>query len=176
MQKSTLAILVLLITATSQLRAQSLLESIRTPEKAVANIHQTLEGTWLSELRPPGLPAAAPAIPNLVTFHPDGTVTASAGDGNQSVAHGIWVRVGDRKFLQTVFLFNFNENRVLTTITKARINLQMSLDGQTLKTTNEIVVMDRTGRILSTISGGSASAVRLAAEIPADFYEFQKLQ
>jgi len=84
--------------------------------------------------------------------------------------------VGDRKFLQTVFIFSYDANRVLTTITKARINIQMSLDGQTTKTTNEVVIMDRTGRVMATIPGGTGSSVRLSPEIPADFYEFQKVQ
>ena len=176
MQKVTLMLVATLATGAAHLQAQSLLDSIRTPEKAVATVNQTLEGTWLSELRPAGLPATAPALPNLTTFHPNGTSIASASDGNQSAAHGVWVRVGDRKYLATVFLFNYNESGVLTTILKARINLQVSQDGQTLKGTNEVVIMDRTGKILASIPGGSTSGVRLSPEIPGDFYEFQKVQ
>lgn len=176
MQKFTLMLVATLATGAAHLQAQSLLDSIRTPEKAVATVNQTLEGTWLSELRPAGLPATSPALPNLTTFHPNGTSIASASDGNQSASHGVWVRVGDRKYLATVFLFNYSESRVLTTILKARINLQVSLDGQTLKGTNEVVIMDRTGKILASIPGGSTTAVRLSPEIPGDFYDFQKVQ
>src|SRR6266540_4233871 len=95
MKRSMVHILSLLIASTAGAQAQALLDNIRTPEKAVATVNQTLEGTWLSELRPAGLPAAAPSIPNLVTFHPNGTVVASQSDGTQSLAHGVWVRVGD---------------------------------------------------------------------------------
>jgi hypothetical protein len=35
--------------------------------------------------------------------------------------------------------------------------------------------MDPTGRVLNTIPGGTYSGVRLSPEIPADFYDFQKL-
>lgn len=176
MQRFTFLIFAVLIGSTMQVEAQGLLQTITTPEKAVATVNQTLEGAWLSELRPPGLPAAAPAIPTFTTFNADGTVIASSSDGTTSSSHGVWVRVGDRKFLLTVFLFNFNESRVLTTITKARINLQVSLDGQTAKGTNEVVVMDPNGKVLATIPGGTTSAIRLNPEIPGDFYDFQKVQ
>jgi hypothetical protein len=177
MKLSSLFVFAALIGSTAQVQAQSLLQqSIVTPDKAVAVVNQTLEGTWLSELRPPGLPAAAPAIPQIVTFFSNGTVVASSADGTTSAAHGVWVRVGDRKFLMTVFLFNYDASRALTTISKGRVNIQMSLDGQTIKTTNEAVVMDRNGKVMATVPGGTAFAVRLSPEIPADFYDFQKVQ
>jgi len=176
MHRSTLLVFAAVLTGSAQLQAQGLLDSIRTPDKAVSTITQTMEGTWMTELRPAGLPEAAPAIPNLATFHPDGTMTASASDGTQTSAHGAWIRVGDRKFLATIFLFSFNEARVLTTITKARINLQISLDGQTITGTNEVVIMDRNGTVKATIRGGTTSGVRLSPERPDDFCEFQERQ
>jgi hypothetical protein len=176
MNRFTLLVFATLIGSAAHAQAQGILQAIITPEKAVAVVNQTLEGTWLSEVRPAGLPAAAPPILNLVTYSSNGTFAASASDGTQSVAHGIWVRVGDRKFLETLYIFNYDASRALTTITKARINIQMSIDGQTLKATNEVVVMDRTGKLLATIPGGTGIAVRLSPEIPADFYDFQKVQ
>ncbi|MDQ6678356.1 MAG: hypothetical protein M3Z09_13810 [Acidobacteriota bacterium] len=165
-----------LAASTMQAQAQSVLDTIRTPEKAVATVNQSLEGTWLLELRPAGLPATQPSILNFDTFHPNGTLVAVGSNGFQSSAHGTWVRVGDRKFLGTVFSFSFNENRVLTTIMKVRVNLQLSADGQTLKGTNEVVLMDQNGKVTATLPGGTSSGVRLSPEIPADFYDFQKVQ
>jgi hypothetical protein len=176
MKQSTLLIFAVVLGGAASIQAQGILQSIIAPDKAVAVVNQTLDGTWLSEIRPATLPAGAPAILNFVTFNSNGTLTASSSDGTQSVAHGLWIRVGDRKFLQTVFIFNYDANRVLTTITKARINIQMSLDGQTTKTTNEVVILDRTGKVMATIPGGTGSAVRLSPEIPGDFYDFQKVQ
>jgi hypothetical protein len=176
MKQFPLLLFAALVGSEAHLHAQGLLQSITTAEKAVAVVNQTMEGTWLAEVRPSGLPASAPPILNLATLNSNGTMVASGSDGNQSVAHGVWVRVGDRKFLQTVFLFNYDSNRAITTIVKARINIQMSADGQTTKTTNEVVIMDRTGRVIATMPGGTSSAVRLSPEIPADFYEFQKVQ
>lgn len=170
-----LAFAALAVTAT-QVQAQGLLQSIITPDKAVGVVNQTLEGTWLQELRFPGAPATLPPALNLQTFDANGTTTASAADGAQSTAHGVWVRVGDRKFLATMYVFAFNAARTLTTITKVRINLQLSLDGQTLKGTQEIVVLEPTGKVIAAIPGGTNTAVRLSPEIPGDFYDFQKVQ
>jgi hypothetical protein len=158
------------------LPAQSILDSIRTPDKAVATVNQTLAGTWLMELHRPGAPATQLPTLNLITFQPDGTAVASTADGTQATNHGVWVRVGDRKFLQTMYVFGFDVSRALTTVSKVRINAQVSADGQTVKGTTEVVIMDPTGRVLNTISGGTYSGVRLSPEIPGDFYDFQKVQ
>ena len=98
MQRSILLVSAVFMVWAANLEAQGLLDTIITPDKAVPTVNQTLEGTWMAELRPPGLPPAAPSIPNLSTFGADGTLIASGSDGNQSSAHGIWLRVGDRKF------------------------------------------------------------------------------
>jgi hypothetical protein len=175
MQRSNLLILTALLASTVHVQAQDILDTIRTPDKAVATVNQVLEGTWLQELRRPGQPATQPPVLNLGTYHPDGTVSATAADGTQSTAYGVWVRVGDRKFLQTMFVFNFDSSRVLTTVFKVRINVQVSLDGLTAKGTTELVIMDSTGKVTATIPGGSFSSVRLSPEIPGDFYDFQKV-
>jgi hypothetical protein len=176
MQRSTLVIFAALIADAAHVHAQGLLQGIITPEKSVPAINQTLAGTWMMELRRPGQPAGQPPVPNLIVANPDGTVIGSTADGAQTSSHGVWVRVGDRKFLQTMFVFNFNENRVLATITKVRINVLVSPDGQTVRGTTEVVVMDRDGKVMATIPGGTYSGVRLSAEKPADFDAFQTEQ
>ena len=176
MVRFSLIILVAGIASTAPVNAQSILDTIGTPDKVVAAVNQVLEGTWLQELRRPGQPATQPPVLNLGTYHPDGTVAASAADGTQGTAHGVWVRVGDRKFLQTMFVFNFDANRVLTTIFKVRINVLLSLDGQTANGTTELVIMDRDGNVMATIPGGTYSGVRLSPEMPGDFYDFQNVQ
>src|SRR3954470_7995679 len=113
MLRASLVIFAACVASTAPVKAQSILDTIRTPEKAVSTVNQVLEGTWLQELRRPGQPDTQPPTLNLGTYHPDGTVAADAADGTQGTAHGVWVRVGDRKFLQTMFVFNFDANRVL---------------------------------------------------------------
>jgi len=176
MQRPKFLIFAVLVASTASVQAQSILGTITTPDKAVATVNQTLVGTWLIELHRPGAPATQPPILNLSTFQPDGTQISSAADGTQSVNHGVWVRVGDRRFLGTTFIFNFDAARALTTIVKVRINSLVSLDGQTTKGTAEAIVMDPTGKVLATLPGGTFTGVRLSPEIPADFYDFQKVQ
>jgi hypothetical protein len=176
MNRPALFVFAALIGSTVNVQAQGLLQSIVAPDKAVSVVNQTMEGTWLSEVRPAGSPADAPPILNFSSYHPDGNVVLSPSNGNQGEGHGVWVRVGDRKFLATLFFFIYDANRVVVNVIKSRVNLQMSLDGKTVKSTNEVVIMDPTGKILSTIAGGTGTAVRLSPEIPADFYDFQKMQ
>jgi hypothetical protein len=176
MNQSALFVFAALIGSAAHVQAQGLLQSIITPDKAVAVVNQSMEGTWLSETRPAGSPADAPPILNFSTYHPDGNVVLSPSNGNQGEGHGLWVRVGDRKFLATLFFFIYDANRVVINVIKSRVNLELSLDGKTNKSTNEVVIMDPTGKILTTIPGGTGTAVRLSPEIPADFYDFQKVQ
>ncbi len=146
-----------------------LLERIGVPEKAVVPRNPTLTGTWMLELRRPGQTVVTPG---LVTYLAEGTCIGPTADGNTSPSQGVWVRVTDGKFLQTMYIFNYDEKRVLTTISKVRITVQLSDDGLTSKGTTEAVVMDKDGKEMATIPGGSYRGVRLTAEKPADFEAF----
>lgn len=75
-----------------------------------------------------------------------------------------------------MFILNFNDSQVLTTITKVRINVQLSPDGQTLSGTTEAVILDREGKVMATLPGGTYSGVRLSPEKPGDFDAFQAQQ
>lgn len=155
-------------------QAQGLPALIVTPEKAVS-AGQILSGTWLSQLQRPGPGGLQPPIPAFVTFSADGNWMSSPSDGTQTATQGIWLRVGDRKFLGTGFFFVFDVNRVLTTVVKLRINYDLSPDGKTLTGTTEAVVMDPTGKVLNTLPGAVFTMHRLSFEIPGDFYDFQKM-
>ena len=52
----------------------------------------------------------------------------------------------------------------------------MGADGKTLTGTTEAVILDPNGKLISTFPGATFSMVRLSPEIPADFYDFQKVQ
>lgn len=152
--------------------AQSLLPGIQTPDKAVPAVNQMMDGVWLLEVQRGG---QGPVVSLLMTYHADGTVTGTAADASQTAHQGMWIRVGDRKFLQTMFLFTFSENRVLTGVTKLRVNIQLSQDGKTFRATQEVIVLTPAGQVVATVPGGTATGTRLSLEIPADFYDFQKL-
>jgi hypothetical protein len=175
MTRSTPLVFTFIIASMAQIQAQGLQDTIIAPDKAVPVVNQTLSGAWLSELRRPGPTGLQPAIPAIVSFYSDGTSLASPSDGSQTATHGIWLRVGDRKFLGTGWFFGFDSNRVLTTMTKIRINYEIGMDGKTLTGTTEAVVLDPTGKVISTFPGATFTMVRLSLEIPGDFYDFQKL-
>jgi hypothetical protein len=178
--RTTLAMMTLVMGAagtggTLPMAAQTLQDTIIAPDKAVPAVNQLLGGTWLSILKRPGPNGPLPAIPTIVTFFDNGTSIASPADGTQTATHGIWMRVGDRKFLGTGWFFVFDANRAPTAATKIRINYQLSADGKTLTGTTEAVVFDPTGKLLQTLPGATFSMIRLSYEIPGDFYDFQKL-
>lgn len=173
MKRIAFVISTMLIAGKVSMEAQSLGDQIRTPDKSVPVIHQTLTGAWIYEYRRGGQAATQPATLALLTFYADGSVLATTGGSRQNSDHGIWLRTGDRKFLQTMFTFSVNESGALTGIIKVRINAQLSADGQTVKGTQEVVLMDRDGRVMATIPGGTFTGSRLTPEIPGDFYEFQ---
>ena len=173
MQKLLTIALATLVAGPALVSAQSVGEALRTPEKAVPVVNQTLSGTWLFELRRGGQPADQPPVLLLIQFNPDGTITATAADGSQSSHQGMWLRVGDRKFMITTLLFTFDAARAFTTILKVRANVQLAGDGQTVSGTQEVVVMNREGRTMATAPGGSFTGVRLSPEIAGDFHEFQ---
>ncbi len=162
--------------ALAQAPAPGIQAAINVPEKAVPSVNQTLEGTWLLELRRPGAPPTLLPTLNVITFLPNGTAIASTGDGTQATNHGLWIRVGDRRFMGTMYTMVFNEARVFTSMTKVRINTLLSADGKTVKGTTEVAVLDRDGKVMATIPGGTYTGVRLSAEIPADFYAFQAVE
>jgi hypothetical protein len=93
----------------------------------------------------------------------------SASNGTWTAAHGLWIQVGDRKFLATTYYFSFNESRVLTTITKARINYQLSSDGKTLTGTMEVVVFKPDGEVIGTFPGTTVSLTRLSPKYQVTF-------
>jgi hypothetical protein len=175
MYRSNLLIFAALMAGAAPIQAQGIVQTIITQDKAVPVVNQTLSGLWLSELSRPGPNGLQPKIPAFVTFSSDGTSLASPSDGTQTATHGLWIRVGDRKFLGTGFFFVFNASRVLTTITKLRINYEVSVDGKTLTGSTEAVILDPDGNLISTLPGATFSMIRLSLEIPGDFYDFQKL-
>ena len=170
MTRLLLSILIISLPAS----AQSVGDTLHDPVKAIPVVNQTLDGTWMFELRRGGQPASQPPVLLLIQFSSDGKITAAAGDGSQSSHSGIWLRVGDRKFLLTTFLFGFDQNRALSGITKVRANVQLSEDARTVKGTQEIVALSPDGRVLATIPGGTFSGTRLSQEIPGDFQDFQR--
>ena len=97
----------------------------------------------------------------FVTFDRDGGVIASAGhlapSAARSADHGVWTHVGYRKFLVTVFHFDFGTSDGVTNIIKLRLATQLSPDGETLSGSLEAVLLSPDGSVITTIPGGTYS-------------------
>ena len=169
MQLSKLLLSVAFIGGAAYSQTPGILDRINVPEKVITPRNPTLTGTWLLELRRPGQTVVTLG---LITFLGEGTCISPTADGTTSPSQGVWIRVTDGKFLQTMYIFNYDEKRVLTTINKVRITVQLSEDGLTSKGTTEVVVIDKEGREMITIPGGTYRGVRLNAEKTADFEAF----
>lgn len=150
-------------------QSQTLLDRINNVEKNIPR-SATLVGTWMLDLRRPGQTSVS--TPSFVSYHSDGTVSGPTADGNSSASYGLWISIVGDKYLQTMYLFNYDEKRALTTMSKIRITIRLSEDGKTVRGTTEAVVLDREGREMATIPGGSFTGVRLGLERPADFEAF----
>ena len=173
MKFGTLLICFALSGAAAFCQEPGLLGGIVTSDRAISPIGQTLTGAWAALGRraaPPGSPIPA-AAPIFFVFHSDGTLTGT-GSGADSSFSGVWLRVADRKFLITYFVFNYNEARAVVSIAKIRMTTQIDTEGRALQGNQEVLAVDTDGKVLFTALGGTHSMVRLATEKPADFDAF----
>jgi hypothetical protein len=134
-----------------------------TPACTIGTTGQSLQGTWIVQL--------ADASGNISlfevgTFYPDGSYTGSNVTSSHTTHQGVWVRTGDRTFIETVMFFTHDDKGVFNGIVKARIYLTIAADLQSYDSVAERVVMDTAGRELSVTPGIKGHAVRMNVEIP----------
>jgi hypothetical protein len=127
----------------------TLLSPLAIGQETVRVSGQSLEGTWWMTLNRPN----GTSSPLLVTFHPDGTATATPSTKAENPHHGAWLRTGDRRFLQTMIMFTFNERGDFAGINKVRITAQLDDTSDRISGTAELVVMDGNGIEVRTIPG-----------------------
>jgi hypothetical protein len=76
------------------------------------------------------------------------------------------VRIGDRKFAETVLFFTHDDKGVFNGIVKARIILTVAEDLKSYDSVAERVVMDTAGNVLQVTPGILGHAVRMNVEMP----------
>jgi len=123
---------------------------------------QSLQGTWLSYI---ALPGGELTLFSVGTFYPGGSYTGATTNPTHTTHHGVWLRVGDRKFAFTSTFFVRDERGVFTSIVKARGSLTLSEDQNSYEGTVERVIMDTTGKELEVISGIRSRSVRMEVEL-----------
>ena len=123
---------------------------------------QSLQGVWISQIALPG-GALVPFAIDI--FHADGSHLGINRDPTHSPHVGVWMRVGDRKFVFSTTFFTHDEKGVFNGIVKARGSFTLSEDLKSYDGTVERVVMDTSGNELQVISGITAHSVRSDLEL-----------
>ncbi|MEO8593589.1 MAG: hypothetical protein ABI759_09720 [Candidatus Solibacter sp.] len=128
----------------------------------ISSQNQTLAGTWIAQVAQPGGTAA---LFEVGTYHVDGSYSGANVNGLHSEHKGVWMRVGDRKFLFTFMFFTCDDKGVFNGIVKARGSVTLAEDGKSYESVVERVVMDSTGKELSVTSGITGRSVRMDLEL-----------
>ena len=130
-------------------------------QETLPTVGQTLEGTWIAQVAPPG----GDFVPfGLGTFTAGGSYIGTTSDPTQSTHHGVWLRVGDRKFVLSSMFFVRDDKGAHSGIVKTRIAITLAEDLKSYEAAVERVVMDTSGRELQVITGIRGRSVRLNLE------------
>ena len=135
-----------------------------TAQEVIMTSNQSMVGTWIAQL--------TDASGNLTLFEigtnsSDGSYTGANVNPTHTVHKGVWVRIGDRKFAQTVMFFTHDDKGVFNGIVKARIYLTLAADLQSYDSVAERTVMDTAGTVLQVVPGIVGHAIRMNVELQA---------
>jgi hypothetical protein len=123
---------------------------------------QSLEGTWIAQVAAPG---GALALFEVGTYHADGSYSGANVNPSHTTHKGVWLRVGDRKFVFTFMFFTHDDKGVFNGIVKARGTVILAEDGKSYDSTVERVIMDAAGNQLSVTTGIKGHSVRMDLEL-----------
>ncbi|MBC8166728.1 MAG: hypothetical protein H7Y20_12765 [Bryobacteraceae bacterium] len=130
-------------------------------QETLPTVGQSLVGTWVAQVAPPG----GDFVPfGLGTFTTGGSYIGTSNDPTQSTHHGVWLRVGDRKFVLSTMFFTRDERGANSGIVKTRIVITLAEDLKSYEAAVERIIMDTSGRELQVISGIRGRSVRLNVE------------
>ncbi len=131
-----------------------------------APLGQQLNGTWTTTVQlsdaPPGAPSAFTA---LDTFLPGGGLLVSSSAANpalRGLAHGAWVRTGNRQFASTFVWFRFDPTGQYIGTQRVRRTIQLAKSLKSFQSTDVIEVISPTGAVVATIHGTEAGTLLTA--------------
>jgi hypothetical protein len=115
---------------------------------------QQLSGTWLTTITlanpPQGVP---PAFMALNTFFSSGELIASSSQvlpSTRTLAHGGWVRVGNRRFNSTFTAFRFDASGVYAGMLRVRRTMTLSADGRSLNSNDAVEMLNPAGAVVAS--------------------------
>ena len=98
-------------------------------------------------------PGGALALFEVGTFPADGSYSGANVNPSHTDHKGVWLRIGDRKFVFTFMFFTHDDKGVFNGIVKARTVLTLAEDRKSYDSVVERVVMDTSGKELSVTPG-----------------------
>jgi len=132
-------------------------------QSKVVPIGQQLNGTWQTTVTlsdaPPGIDTTFLA---LDTFLPGGglLVSSSASGPNlRSLAHGTWVRTGNRRFSSTFSWFRFDPTGKFAGTQRVRRTISLGADLKSFQSVDVIEIIAPTGAVVATIHGTEQGTV-----------------
>jgi len=130
-------------------------------QETLPTVGQSLEGTWIAQVAMSG----GDFVPfGFGTFSRDGSYIGTPADPSQSNHHGVWLRVGDRKFVLSTMFFTRDSKGAHAGISRTRIAITLAEDMKSYHATVERIIMDTSGRVLQVISGIRGQSVRMSIE------------
>jgi hypothetical protein len=125
-----------------------------------------LQGTWMTTVSianpPPGI---GPRFFALDTFVPGGALVVSSSAAMPSLrtlAHGQWIRTGNRRFASTFVWFRFDPAGAFVGMQRVRRTIDLAPGLDAFHSTDVIEVTDPTGTVLTTLHA-SEDGKRLGA-------------
>jgi hypothetical protein len=95
----------------------------------------------------------------------DGSYSGANVNPSHTEHKGVWMRVGDRKFVFTFMFFTRDDKGVFNGIVKARGTVTLAEDLKSYDSQVERVIMDTAGNVLSTTPGIKGHSVRMELEL-----------
>lgn len=113
---------------------------------------QQLTGTWLTTITlvnpPPGI---VPSFMALNTFFAGGELIASSSQAlpsTRTLAHGGWVRTGNRRFNSTFTAFRFDASGTFIGTLRVRRSVTLSADGRSLTANDVVELLNPAGAVV----------------------------
>jgi hypothetical protein len=128
-----------------------------SPSKTKAANGQHLNGTWLTTVTLTDAPPVVESTFNaLDTFLPGGGLLVSSsvdGPALRSLAHGSWVRTGDRTFACTFVWFRFDATGKYVGMQRVRRTMSLGADLKSFTAADVVEILSPAGAVVATIHG-----------------------
>ncbi len=118
---------------------------------------QKLSGTWMTTVTledpPPGVAASFRA---LNTFLPSGELLVSSSvamPALRSLAHGDWIRTGNRRFASSFTFFRFDPTGAFVGLQRVHRTIHLEESLNTFRSTDVVEIVDLNGNVIRTIRG-----------------------